>query len=407
MEIGKFHVNMSRKIYTVSELTKEIRSLLEDSFPFVWVEGEISDLRMPGSGHIYFSLKDEYTQLKCIMFRSNALNLINPPKDGMKVRVCGKVSVYEKGGIYQLYVEELYPVGIGELTVAFERLKKKLSNEGLFDETKKKNLPEFPQTIGIVTSPTGAAVKDIINITHRRFPSSKLVLNPVKVQGEGASEEIARAIDEFNQYGKVDVLIVGRGGGSLEDLWAFNEEVVARAIYRSKIPVISAVGHEIDYTISDFVSDKRAPTPSAAAEIAVPDKIELLRKTENFSDRMSDVIYKRIENLKEKLDTIEKSYGFKRSEDVLRQRFQNVDEIEKMFEMNFFHKFETIKNRLSFLELQLNSLNPDNVLERGYSISLKLPEKKVIKDSKQLKVSDKIEIKFHKGKAEGKIEKVD
>ena len=257
-------------IFTVSEITAAVRGVLEDVFDAVWIEGEISNLRVPASGHNYFILKDGKAQIKCVMFRNYRSGLKFAPEDGDQVLLFGRVSVYEARGEYQVIVETMEPRGLGALQKAFEQLKEKLDKEGLFKDEKKKPIPEFPWKVGIITSETGAAVRDILNIMQRRNPKVSVLLYPVKVQGDGAAEEIAEAIETMNQRKDVEVLIVGRGGGSIEDLWAFNEEVVARAIYKSKIPVISAVGHEIDFTIADFVADLRAPTPSAAAELAVP-----------------------------------------------------------------------------------------------------------------------------------------
>ncbi len=257
-------------VYTVSELTRTVRGVLETEFDSVWVEGEISNLRIPSSQHAYFVLKDEKSQVRCVMFRNARTRLKHHPEDGDHVILFGRFTVYDARGEYQIIVEKLEPMGLGALQKAFEQLKEKLSQEGLFDEERKKPLPEFPWKVGVVTSSTGAAVRDILNIIRRRNPKVSVLINPVKVQGEGSAEEIATAVREMNRLKDVDVLIVGRGGGSIEDLWAFNEEVVARAIAQSKIPVVSAVGHEIDFTIADFVADLRAPTPSAAAELTVP-----------------------------------------------------------------------------------------------------------------------------------------
>ncbi|HDZ10569.1 MAG TPA: exodeoxyribonuclease VII large subunit, partial [Bacteroidetes bacterium] len=265
-----------KKIYTISEITRKIKRLLENAIPSIWLEGEISNFKRHSSGHIYFVLKDENSQISCVMWRGRNNGLYFTPQDGMKIQARGNVTVYEKRGNYQFEVLQMQPAGLGELQMALEQLKQSLKAEGLFDEQHKKKIPQYPEKIGIVTSPTGAAIRDLVSVVQRRFPSVQLILNPVRVQGAEAAGEIARAIDEFNAYGDVDVLIVGRGGGSLEDLWAFNEEVVARAIFRSKIPVISAVGHEIDFGISDFVADLRAPTPSAAAELVVRNREELL-----------------------------------------------------------------------------------------------------------------------------------
>jgi exodeoxyribonuclease VII large subunit len=258
------------RVYTVSELTRTVRGVLETEFDSVWVEGEISNLRIPASKHAYFVLKDEKSQVRCVMFRGSRSRMKYQPEDGDHVILFGRFTVYDQRGEYQIIVETLEPMGLGALQKAFEQLKEKLAKEGLFDETRKKPLPEIPWKVGVITSATGAAVRDILNIIRRRNPKVSVLINPVKVQGEGSAQEIATAITEMNCVQDVDVLIVGRGGGSIEDLWAFNEEVVARAISQSKIPVVSAVGHEIDFTIADFVADLRAPTPSAAAELTVP-----------------------------------------------------------------------------------------------------------------------------------------
>ncbi len=250
-----------RYILTVSELTREIKDILEDRFPDVWIEGEISNLRIPPSGHIYFTLKDDFSQIRAVLFKMQARTLRFVPEDGLHIIGRGRVSLYEKRGDYQLILESIEPKGMGALQLAFLQLKEKLEREGLFDPTLKKTIPMIPQKIGIVTSPTGAVIQDMLHILERRFKNLHILLYPVRVQGEGASSEIAEAINYFNRFTDADVMIVGRGGGSLEDLWAFNEEVVARAIYRSKTPIISAVGHETDYTIADFVADLRAPHP--------------------------------------------------------------------------------------------------------------------------------------------------
>ena len=261
-----------KHIYTVSEITRYMRAIIEDSFPAVWVEGEISNFVLHSSGHMYFSLRDSNAVLKSAMFSRANAKLKFRPKDGMKVICFGKMSLYEPRGDYQLIVEEIEPKGVGALQLQFQELKERLSKEGLFDESHKIPVPHLPTRIGIVTSPTGAAIHDILNVVRRRFANIEIIINPVRVQGEGAKDEIAEAIRDFNRFGAIDVMIVARGGGSLEDLWAFNEEVVARAIYDSELPVISAVGHEVDYTISDFVADLRAPTPSAAAELSSPER---------------------------------------------------------------------------------------------------------------------------------------
>lgn len=398
---------MEAEIYTVTEITKKIKDILEGSIPTMWVEGEISNYTLHSSGHRYFSLKDENSQIRCVFWRFRSNSLRFEPEDGLKVIALGKITVYQRGGQYQLDVALLHPAGIGKLELEFQRLKEKLFKEGLFDEKHKLPLPELPETIGVVTSPTGAAIRDIINIIHRRFPAVRIILNPVRVQGKGAAEEIAAAIREFNQYKEVDLLIVGRGGGSLEDLWAFNEEIVARAIYESKTPIISAVGHEIDFTIADFVADLRAPTPSAAAELAVKDGIELLREINSSVRKLASLESNLIQYSKEKLRTLMESYGMRRPMDFVVQRIQRVDELLKTLVKSVKNSFEFRKKGLSLILGKLNALSPLAVFERGFSLTRKLPELKVIKDAGLLKIDDRVEVKFLKGKIESKVDKVD
>ena len=281
---------LPRALYTVSALTVLLRLHIESAFPDVWVEGEVSNLRIPTSGHAYFTLKDATSQIRMVLFRSAGRALRFALEDGMHLVCRGRVTVYEPKGDYQVIVEYAEPKGVGALQLAFEQLKERLAAEGLFAEARKRPLPFFPRHIGVVTSPTGAAIRDIVQVARKRFPGIEIVLNPVAVQGESAAGEIARAIEELNERGGLDVLIVGRGGGSLEDLWPFNEEIVARAIAVSCIPVVSAVGHEIDYTIADFVADVRAPTPSAAAELVVRDRQDLLNQAENIWKRSVQAI---------------------------------------------------------------------------------------------------------------------
>ncbi|MCI0512097.1 exodeoxyribonuclease VII large subunit [candidate division KSB1 bacterium] len=388
---------------TVTELTREIKQILEDSLPLVWVVGEISNYKLHSSGHIYFSLKDENAQIACVLWRRRASNLFFTPRDGMKVVVQGQVTVYEKRGSYQLDVQQMQPAGIGELQLAFEALKSRLAEEGLFNSEFKKPLPRFPETIGIVTSPTGAAIQDLIQILLRRFPPVEIILRPVKVQGEGAAVDIATAIGEFNEFGQVDLLIVGRGGGSIEDLWAFNEEVVARAIFQSKIPIISAVGHEVDFCISDFVADLRAPTPSAAAELAVPDANELRPQLMFMLSRMHQRILELIDRLKVQVKSCLQSYGFRQPVDLLRQYHQRLDEIERTLQTSIFHRLALTREKYTALEKRLQSLNPKGILARGYSICYQLPTREIVREAKDLKVPQPIEIHFYKGKGVGEI----
>ncbi|MFC1725038.1 exodeoxyribonuclease VII large subunit, partial [candidate division KSB1 bacterium] len=379
---------------------------LKERLPICSVKGEISNFKKHFSGHFYFSLKDEYSQINCVMWKGKNAALSFLPNDGQEVIIIGKITVYEKNGTYQVDVGEIIPVGIGELQLAYERLKKKLKEEGLFDPGHKKAIPKYPDRIGIVTSPTGAAIKDIITIARRRNNSVELILNPVKVQGVGAAEDIVRAIKEFNDFKDVDLLIVGRGGGSLEDLWAFNEEIVARAIYDSGLPVISAVGHEIDYSISDFTADLRAATPSAAAELAIPEKEELEKDILRFLKAIYDRLIEKVKNSRDKLEAIEKSYFFRKPVDMVHQFSQRVDDQSFLMIKNFSHFIKINQEMLASFENKLNALNPESILKRGYSISYKLPEMKVVKSSREIKISDEVRIKFRDGSAHAKINEV-
>ncbi len=393
-------------IFSVAEITSEIKLLLETTIPIVWVQGEISNLKFHTSGHVYFSLKDKDSQITCVMWRSRNAGLFFTPQDGMKVLALGKVTVYEKRGYYQLDVIKMQPAGIGELQLAFEQLKNKLMEEGLFDAEHKKPIPQYPERIGLVTSPTGAAIQDLLNILNRRFPGIEIILKPVKVQGDGAAQEIATAIDEFNVYGKADVLIVGRGGGSLEDLWAFNEEVVARAIFRSKIPVISAVGHEIDFSISDFVADLRAPTPSAAAELAVPERNELLNRILQYRKSIFEISASLIQYQRDRLKGLIGSYSFLKTPDRVRQYQQRLDELSHAMQLAREHRFDLLTQKLLSLAQRLQALAPLSVLKRGYSICYRTEDNQIIKEASLLKVEDKIRVQFYKGRIVGNVEEV-
>ncbi|KPK88268.1 hypothetical protein AMJ80_11305 [bacterium SM23_31] len=392
--------------YTVSEITRLIKTTLEDSFYSVLIQGEISDFKRHSSGHFYFTLKDQHAQLSAVMWRGKNMRLYFTPQDGMKVLAKGRITVFEKSGRYQLDVDTLQPLGIGELQIAFEQLKARLRDEGLFDESRKKPVPVFPETVGIVTSPTGAAIRDIVSIINRRFPGVQLILRPVKVQAEGAAEEIAQAIDEFNEYGAVDVLIVGRGGGSLEDLWPFNEESTARAISRSKIPVISAVGHEIDFTIADFVADLRAPTPSAAAELVVPDAAQEWEKIIQRLRRLYRITTDKFNFLNEKIQLLKSSRALQMPLDLIKQSSLQLDMLSGKLEMSYQNH---IKNRIEYLnqlENRINALNPEAVLKRGFSITYRSKDNTIVKESSQLTSGDGVILKFFKGEASGRIEQV-
>lgn len=393
---------MDQKIYTVSALTHQVKEVLEMSLPRLWVEGEISNLKFHSSGHIYFTLKDENAQINCAMWRSRSNQLLFRPEDGMKILVEGEVQVYEKGGTYQLIIFQMQPAGVGELQLAFEELKQKLFAEGLFDEQYKKPLPAYPEKIGIVTSPTGAAIRDIVSVAVRRFPGIQLILYPVRVQGEGAAAEIADAIRTMNEYGSVDVLIVGRGGGSLEDLWAFNDEVVARAIFESKIPVVSAVGHEVDYSIADFVADQRAPTPSSAVEMVVKDRLELSGVVNYYQERQGNALKRMIHDYLERISLYRGSYAFRKPQDFVFQKMQRIDDLQKLISISADHLIKMKEQDTQRFEKHLNALNPIAILNRGYSICYK--GNKVVKDVKQIHETEMVNVKLSRGEFFSRVE---
>ncbi len=403
MESENLYLSPSQP-YTVSAITKEIKSVIEEIFPPVWVQGEISNYTHHSSGHRYFTLKDELAQLRCVMWKWTASKLRFTPTDGMKVFAHGVVSVYERGGIYQLVAQQLQPAGIGELQLAFEKLKRKLASEGLFDESRKKPMPEFPRRIGVVTSPTGAAIRDIIKVIGRRAPAVEVVLWPARVQGEGAAEDIATGMDKLNEYGGVDLIIVGRGGGSIEDLWAFNEERVARAISRSEIPVISAVGHEIDFTIADFVADHRAPTPSAAAEVAVRDRKELVGEISSLLIRARSAVVSRLDMSERKREELSSSYVFRRISERLEDRWQRIDELEGRMVRGFDRAILDRSRLFGATHGRLVALDPSAPFNRGFSICYRLPEGRVVRKSDEISVSDKVKLRFLDGSAICQVE---
>ncbi len=393
-----------KNIISVTEITRRIKSVLERGFNEVWVQGEISNCKLHTSGHMYFTLKDEGAQLSAVMWRSRVAQMLFRPNDGMKVIVRGNITVYEPRGNYQIDCLQLQPVGMGELQLAFDRLKQKLSAEGLFDEAHKKPLPSYPQKIGIVTSPTGAAIHDMLNVLARRFPALEVIVAPVKVQGIGAADEIAQAIRDMNTLPGIDVMIVGRGGGSLEDLWAFNEEVVARAIYSSGIPIISAVGHEIDFSISDFVADLRAPTPSAAAELVVKDRNEIIDILRNFSYTIQNLAASRIQSSKERVHTLVGSYSFNKPLDLFRQRGQMVDDLERQLHQSTGHRFGMVRQQVQSLSKRIQSVDPQLTLKRGYTIVYR--GQKIIPAAANVSEKDRLTIRFHDGSADSIVELV-
>lgn len=442
--------NESPKVYTVSELNRIVQKSLEENFPDIWIEGEISNFRgVSSSGHCYFSLKDENAQVDIVAFRGVMSLLKFKLEDGLKVLVCGRVSLYPQRGRFQVVVNRIEPKGAGALQLAFEQLKKKLEAEGLFDPARKKTIPSLPQKIGIVTSPTGAAIRDILTVINRRFANVEILIYPVKVQGEGAKDEIASAVQYLNdQYSDLDVLLVGRGGGSIEDLWAFNEEIVARAIASSKIPVISCVGHEVDFTIADFAADLRAPTPSAAAELVVKNKVELVAALKNCHARLNQNLQATLNFVSEQLKRFARSSIFLKPQRIFEDRIQNLDDFFEKLNRSWEKSFEKSKNRLEILNSKIFLLSPQSVLEerkkylkpqlerlsnaiakkvrqlddtlkiyagqlealsplavlsRGYAIAWLLPENKILKSAQQVAKDDLIRIRLHQGEIKASV----
>lgn len=381
-------------IATVSQVNAHVKKVLDHNTALndLWVKGEISNFKLHYSGHIYLTLKDETGVLKSVMFRGDAGKLTFRPADGMKVLARGRVSVYEAGGSYQLYINEMRPDGLGELYIAYEKLKKSLDEEGLFAREHKKPIPLFPSAIGVVTASTGAAVRDIINVITRRCPMSEIILYPTQVQGAAAAPAIVKAIEYFNKTKTVDTLIVGRGGGSIEDLWAFNEEIVARAVYNSEIPIISAVGHETDYTIIDFVSDLRAPTPSAAAEIAVPSMTELRSRISADYARASQAITGFMEKRRIRLSTIR----MKSPSEKIKEQIQRLDDISKHMEQDYMLSISERRKKLGILAGKTDALSPLKVLSRGYAIPSD-ENKKVIRSVKDMKSGMKFTLRMTDG----------
>lgn len=412
------------KVFRVAEITRLIKDLLEDGIGEAWIEGELSNLRQPGSGHLYFTLKDSAAQIAAVMFRGDQRALRFQPSDGLLVRAFGRISVYEKSGQYQIIVRQMHTSGQGALQAAFEALKNKLAAEGLFDASRKRALPLLPRHIGIVTSPSGAAIRDILKILARRFYNLHIVLAPARVQGATAADEIAAALDLLNAQGGLDVLIVARGGGSLEDLWCFNEESVARAVARSAIPVISAVGHEIDYTICDFIADLRAPTPSAAAELVVREKTEWLGQLETNARRLQHSLQQHYRTEQQRLLAISRSHVFREPahlaqryrdrierqelrmrhglDSLLRERQQTTDDLSQRIE-RYLREWQRLRRLdIKRLKLLLNGFNPQAVLQRGFSVTSR-PNGVILKDISELKQGERVITRLARGTFESKV----
>ncbi len=393
------------RIYKINEINKIVKNLLEENFPDIWIEGEISNFKLHSMGHMYFSLKDEEAQISAVMYKGVSTQLKFLPEDGMKVLVRGKLSNFVKRGQYQIIVYEIQPAGRGSLQVAFEQLKEKLRKEGLFDESHKKPIPLLPQKIGVITSPTGAAIRDILTVIGRRFANVQILISPVRVQGDEAAEEIVQAIKEMNEnFSDMDVLILTRGGGSLEDLWAFNKEEVVRAIYSSRLPIISAVGHEVDFTIADFVADLRAPTPSAAAELVVKNKEELIQRIQSYKVRIENNLKHIFEVYKVRWQRIEHSLVFRKPLELVNQLQQELDNLVERMVQIVTHFVELKRVNFNILAEKLSVLNPLSILARGYSITYTMPDtpegtrEDVLKDEKEVALKDKVKIKLHRGK---------
>lgn len=391
--------------YTISEVTQAIKQTLEMEFPPVWVVGEIASWTEHSSGHRYFTLKDPHCQLKCVMWRSQQIKGFKP-EAGMEVVARGRLTVYERSGIYQLSVQRLVQSGVGADQIALEELKKKLHKEGLFDESRKQPLPEFPRSVGVVTSRSGAAIRDIMTVLGRRFLGVHVVLRPATVQGVGADREVALAISELDRFGDVDVMIVGRGGGGKEDLAAFNTEAVVRAIAAAKTPVISAVGHEIDFTLADLAADVRAATPSAAAEMVVRDAAEVRDRVGDLSRRLTEAMDRMLAENEELVRSYSERYGLRRVEDLVRQSEQTVDELERSLLSGIRRAYDERRQDYRRLTAKLASLSPLSVMGRGYSIAHRLDTGAVVHDANKLAAGDGIRVRFSEGQADCTVDRI-
>lgn len=407
MDISAFRERRTSEAFTVSELNELIKGMFDSNrlLSNITVRGEISNFKAHSSGHLYFSLKDAGGQVRAVMFQSAARGLRWRPDNGARVIATGSVSVYPRDGSYQLYVSSMQPDGVGALYLAYEQLKARLDAEGLFSPVYKKPIPSYPARIGVVTSPTGAAVRDIINVITRRFPSAEILLYPALVQGEGAEESVIRGIEFFNSSASADVLIIGRGGGSIEDLWAFNGERLARCIFASEIPIISAVGHETDFTIADFVADLRAPTPSAAAELAVPDVRELLMRIASLADRCERSLHRTVDGKRERLNALSRAGIFKDPMLLVAPHKEMLAELSEELLRSFSHYAE--RKRAAFAErvARLEALSPLSVLSRGYSVATK--DGKCLTEVEDIRIGDRVGVRLKSGAFIAEVVEVD
>lgn len=387
---------MNPEVFTVHQLNQAARLLMEGSFQLIWVKGELSNVALPRSGHIYFTLKDQHAQIRCAMFKGSNRRLNFTPTDGMAVLLRASVSIYEERGDYQLIVSHMEEAGLGQLQQAFEALKVKLEKEGLFDADHKKPFPRFPSRIGVITSHTGAAIKDILSVISRRYPIVEVTIYHTQVQGKDAAGDIIKALEWANQRQKDDVLILARGGGSLEDLWCFNEESVARCIYASKIPIISGIGHEVDFTIADFVADLRAPTPSAAAETITPNSIEVIQLFEQYNKHLTTAISRLLQYFKQKVDLLDKQLihpGQRLSQTKL-----HCEQLQQRLVQAMQTKLQILQHKFVDISGQLHLVSPLSTLQRGYAIVTSKDTQEIIKDANVLKVGEKVETRLGKGK---------
>jgi exodeoxyribonuclease VII large subunit len=394
------------KVLTIGELTRQIKTLMEQAHPSVWVSGEISNLSRPSSGHYYFSLKDAEAQLQTVLYRSTALRLRFEPRDGMEVIARGRMSVYVPRGNYQLLVDEMQPKGLGALELALRQLKEKLFRLGYFAPERKKPLPRFPRRVALVTSPTGAAVRDMLEILGRRWPLAEVWVCPVRVQGEGAGDEIAAALRRLNRLSGVDVIIAGRGGGSIEDLWAFNEECVAHAIYQSRVPVVSAVGHEIDFTIADLVADRRGLTPSEAAAAVTPDCQELLEGLRAARAQLRTLLLQRLELARDRLWNLAQRRALRAPVERVYDHERRLDDWSARLERAMRQHLARGRERVERQAAQLTGLSPLNVLARGYSLTRREADRAVVRDPAQVRVGDRLLTQIERGQIISRVEKV-
>lgn len=395
------------EVWSVGELTERIKGVIENRFPSVWVSGEISNLSRPRSGHLYFDLKDDRAVVKCVVWRSQAARIQFALEDGQQVICKGGLDVYPPHGSYKLIVRRIEPVGIGALQKAFEQLHQKLEKEGLFAVENKQPIPKFPERVAMVTSPTGAAVHDFLQTLRRRWPLAQVLIIPARVQGSGASQEIADGIELANLLRpRLDLIVVGRGGGSLEDLWAFNEETTIRAIFASELPVVSAVGHEVDVTLSDLVADVRALTPTAAAELIVPSREEMEQRLQLMSSRLANGLRVRHQSAWQRLESLRKHPALRRPMDLIRRREERLDELSRRSDLAMRGQLERAKAKLGTVAARLDAISPLAVLGRGYSIVQRVDDREVVLDEQQLSEGDSIECRFAKGQIEAQVTRI-